>query len=57
MSDYETPKTMVELGEDLCDYCPLNPEDLYNAPWGMIYCKGDGCQEAYDRYLEGFEIG
>jgi len=57
MSDYETPKTMVELGEDLCDYCPLNPEDLYDAPWGMIYCKGDGCQEAYDRYLEGFEIG
>ena len=57
MNDYEKPESMKDLGDDLCDYCPLDDEAKYHGPWGIVYCRGDHCEEAYANYLEGFEVG
>jgi len=56
MNDYEKPESMKDLGDDLCDYCPLDDEAKYHGPWGIVYCRGDHCEEAYANYLEGFEV-
>lgn len=49
------PKSMEELGEELCDHCPLPDEakGSYSTPSGnSAGCEGSHCSEAYDNYLE-----
>ena len=47
-------KTMEELQDDLCAYCPL-PEEAqgtYGTPNGYYSCEGCRCNEAYELYLD-----
>lgn len=48
------PKTVEELGEDLCNHCPLPPEMQGVHCYGgePVMCEGRGCEEAYAAYLE-----
>lgn len=53
----EKPESMEELGEGLCEYCPL-PEGARGAhlyPNGHYSCEGSHCKEAYETYLDEFE--
>lgn len=47
-----------ELGDELCNYCPL-PEEYrgtYSTPGGISAgCEGSHCEEAYELYLEECE--
>lgn len=51
-------KIMEELGEKLCDYCPL--EDCYKGshlyPSGHSSCEGSNCDNALEHYLEENEV-
>lgn len=47
-------KTMEELGEELCNYCPL-PEDRRGCRSALVNCEGRFCEEAYNRYQEEYE--
>jgi len=53
--DIETIKSKEELGEELCDYCPL-PEELKGVHnYGglpTMCCDNGPCDEAYENYLE-----
>ena len=44
-------KTMQELGEELCLYCPCTEFGLTKVstgPWNL--CEGRSCDEAYENY-------
>lgn len=46
-------KTAEELGDVLCDYCPLEKKGVYSTPGGLVAgCEGSHCAEAYEHYLE-----
>lgn len=49
------PKSIDELGDDLCDYCPLEKKGVYGSPGGDIGCEGVACESAYISYLECWE--
>ena len=42
-------KTIEELGEELCDYCPLEYKHSGNFSDG---CEGSNCENAYELYLD-----
>lgn len=47
--------TADELGEQLCDYCPLETglRGVYSTPGGgSAGCEGSHCSEAYANYEE-----
>lgn len=48
------PKTKEELGDALCEYCPLEEyrkgAHCYGGVVGM--CEGSHCDDAYEAYLE-----
>lgn len=48
------PLTMEELGDGICDYCPLDEDrkGSHGTPNGYISCEGCACDEAYENYLE-----
>ena len=48
-------KTIEELDEDLCHYCPLPEESQGVHCYGglPVMCEGSCCPEAYQNYLEG----
>lgn len=51
-------KSIEELGEDLCEYCPLeeNERGARSTPSGTYAgCEGSHCKEAYQYYIEGEE--
>lgn len=52
----EVPKTEEELGEELCDYCPLedHQKGTHLYPSGHYSCEGCRCEEAYEYYLDEF---
>jgi len=52
----EKLKTIEELGDDLCRYCPLE-EYASKLTSTQCGCEGAFCSEAYDVYLEGLEEG
>ena len=48
-------KPAEELGEDLCEYCPLDEDKrgVRGGPNGPIFmCNSSGCEEAYENYKE-----
>lgn len=49
-------KTKDELGEELCEYCPLQAEldevPPPPTPNNLAGCEGMFCDEAYDNYLD-----
>jgi hypothetical protein len=48
-------KTLQELGEELCKYCPLPKEcqGAYSSPGGLVIgCEGSHCDKAYEIYLD-----
>ena len=51
-------RIMEQLGEKLCDYCPLDDcekgSHLY--PSGHISCEGSKCEDALEHYLEENEV-
>lgn len=51
-------KLKEELGERLCDYCPLEDGEkgshLY--PDGHSSCEGSRCMDAFEYYLDENEI-
>jgi len=53
----KTPKTVEELEEELCNYCPIPEEGrgINNYGNGPVMCEGSHCNDAYERYLEEFE--
>jgi hypothetical protein len=49
----EKIKTEQDLGDDLCNYCPLEKKGVYSVPGGYFAgCEGIRCKEAYESYLE-----
>lgn len=52
----EQPLTKEDLGEDLCEHCPLPGESRGVQCYGgaVIMCEGSHCDEAYERYIEDF---
>lgn len=49
-------KTAEELGDKLCDYCPLEKKGVYSTPGrGMAGCEGSHCDDAYGNYIEETE--
>ena len=45
-----------DLGDNLCDYCPLEKKGVYGVPGGFVAgCEGSRCDDAYDNYLEHFK--
>ena len=52
----EEPLTIEELGENLCDHCPLedNQKGSHLYPSGHYSCEGCRCEDAYEYYLEDF---
>ncbi|HBJ2612324.1 TPA: hypothetical protein LA742_000741 [Clostridium botulinum] len=52
------PKTIEELGEDLCNYCFLDKDakGIHNYGNEPIFChESDFCDKAYEAYLEKCE--
>lgn len=49
------PKPMNELDDELCNYCPLASVGPVNTSWHNL-CEGISCNEAYENYLEEFEL-
>jgi hypothetical protein len=49
-------KTKEELAEELCDFCPLEPEDrgVHNYDGTVVMCEGSRCEEAYEEYTEDY---
>jgi len=53
----ETPKSIEELDEELCEHCP-SPEEAQGVHcYGgkPVMCEGSRCKEAYQNYLDEFE--
>lgn len=48
-------KTMEELAEELCDFCPLSEDQRKCTVFNPEGCGGAYCEEAYDTYLEEME--
>lgn len=51
------PKTIDELDEELCSYCPLPEESQGVHCYGglPVMCEGSHCKEAYQNYLDTYE--
>lgn len=48
-------KTKEELGDKLCEYCPLPEKEkgVYGVPGGFVAgCEGSRCKEAFENYQE-----
>ena len=46
-------KEMEKEVHDICDYCYLDKKGVEGGPNGPIYyCNDEGCNTAYDNYLE-----
>ena len=42
-----------EMGDDLCEYCPLENGGVYlRGDGNSIGCEGSRCDDAYDLYVE-----
>jgi hypothetical protein len=40
-----------DLGDKLCDFCPLEKKNAYSVPGGFAAgCEGSKCDEAYENY-------
>lgn len=49
-------KKKDELGDELCNYCPLDQKGIYGTPGGITAgCEGIKCGEAYEIYMEELE--
>ena len=49
-------ETIEDLGDELCEYCPLEKKGVYSVPGGSVAgCEGSHCAIAYDIYLESIE--
>jgi len=50
-------KSRKELGEDLCDYCPLEEhlKGVYCYGGEPVFCYGINCEKAYKYYCEQYE--
>lgn len=50
-------KSKEDLGEELCNYCPLEEYEkgTQGIPSGYTSCEGCRCEEAYQIYLEEIE--
>ena len=47
------PKEIDELGDELCEHCPLEKKGSYHTPNSLSAgCEGSSCNEAYEIYLE-----
>ncbi len=47
------PKEIEELGDELCNHCPLEKKGAYHTPGCLsVGCEGSRCNEAYDNYLD-----
>ena len=48
-------RTLEELSDELCKYCPLPDESkgTHGAPNGYTSCEGSRCKEAYEAYQDG----
>lgn len=44
-----------ELGDKLCDYCPLDSNARGVKAPPNVSCEGRHCEEAYERYLDEWE--
>lgn len=52
------PKSIDELGEELCVYCPIpdNLKGVHCYGGEPVFCQDyGGCDEAYRSYLNDFE--
>lgn len=51
-------KMMEELGERLCDFCPLEDweKGSHLLPNGYSSCEGSRCEDALEHYLEENEM-
>lgn len=50
------PKSIDELGEELCRHCSCTEhgtEKANTSLWNL--CEGINCKEAYENYLEEYE--
>lgn len=47
-------KLKENLGDELCEYCPLEPEDRGVKCYGgaVAMCEGARCDDAFENYLE-----
>ena len=48
-------KDQIELDDELCNYCPRDPDKqgVYGVPGGYTAgCEGSDCNEAYNNYKE-----
>jgi hypothetical protein len=48
-------KSKDELGEKLCEYCPLDEDErgVKSGPNGPVFmCELHGCKKAYENYKE-----
>ena len=46
-------KKSKDLGDELCDYCPLEKKGVYSVPGGYkAGCEGSHCEEAYENYKD-----
>lgn len=55
MEPENKPLSIEELGDELCNYCPLddNQKHVRSTSSGMpIMCEGSRCGDAYDNYLD-----
>jgi len=53
----DSPLTLEAMEEDLCEYCEcteFGTTAVNTAPYNL--CEGRGCKDAYDRYLEEFDV-
>ena len=42
-----------DLGDKLCEYCPLEKKGVYSVPGGFAAgCEGSTCENAYENYLD-----
>lgn len=47
-------RSMEDMGDELCDYCPIPDEakGIHVTPNGYSACEGSRCPVAYERYKE-----
>lgn len=50
-------KSQEELGEEICEYCPIEPSDRGVHCYGgsVSMCEGSKCDDAYANYIESQE--
>jgi hypothetical protein len=50
-------KSQEELGEEICEYCPIEPSDRGVHCYGgsVSMCEGSKCDDAYENYIESQE--